>query len=199
MERLARLEVERPVLHLQPHVVAECAFERHEFIVRLAHAVGGDFVRIDECAPHHDPAVRPQGVGEQVGAVGMGPVVILRPRLPLRVRLHDESAEVRHDPVDLVHLAPPPRTHRGVERVGRGEPAQLDRRAEARREIHAEPVRPEHSGEGCHLGEKVGREHAGVGIHIREHRAVDPERRVGAGVVAIARVDRIGQVHPIPQ
>ena len=39
MQRLARLEIERPVLHLQQHVGAELAIERLELGVGLLDAV----------------------------------------------------------------------------------------------------------------------------------------------------------------
>ena len=174
-ERLARLEIERPVLYLEQHVLAERAVLRREFIVRLADAVGGDRARVDERPPHHDAAVRGQGIGQHVGAVGMRAAVVLWAGLPLRVRLHDKSAEVRNGAVDLVHLAAPPRPDDGVARIGRGEAAQLDGRAEARREVHAQAVRTKHVGERGDLAEVLGRERRGIRVHVREHRAVDPE------------------------
>ena len=58
MERLARLKVQRTVLHLNENVVAKRAVERFEFVVRLFDAVDGHGVAVDECAPHRDAAVR---------------------------------------------------------------------------------------------------------------------------------------------
>ena len=51
-------------------------------------------------APHDDAAVRCNGIGEHVGAVGVGPLVILRAGLPLAVRLDEKPAEIRDEPVD---------------------------------------------------------------------------------------------------
>ena len=144
-ERLARLEVERAVLHLHDDVVAEAAVERHELQVGALDAIGIDLRRVDERAPHDDAAVRRDGVGQHVGAVGVRPLVVLRPRLPLAVRLDQESAEVRDEPVDLVGLLAPPPRHRRVERIGRGQAADRARRGEVGREVHADPVRPEHA------------------------------------------------------
>src|SRR2546430_14452650 len=63
MERLARLEVERYVLLLEQHVVAEHAVERDEFIVRMAHAVAGGLASVDESQPHKEDAVRRHRLG----------------------------------------------------------------------------------------------------------------------------------------
>ena len=76
-------------------------------------------------------------LGEHVGAVGMGAVVVLRPGLAFGIGLDQEAAEIGDRAVDLVGLRLPPGAHRGIERIGGLQPAQLDRRGEARREIDA--------------------------------------------------------------
>ena len=89
VERLARHEVERPVLRLDEDVVAEGAVERHELLVGALDAVGIDGGVVDEGAPHDDAAVRLDRVGEQVGAVGVGALVVLRPGLAFAVGLDE--------------------------------------------------------------------------------------------------------------
>ena len=147
MEGLARLEVERAVLDLHEHVVAERAVERHELQVGALDAVGVDVGVVDERAPHDDAAVRRHRVGQHVGAVGVGAAVVLRPRLALAVGLHQEAAEVRDQPVDLVRLVLPPARDRRVERVGVGEAAQEARGREVRGEVDADAVGPERVGD----------------------------------------------------
>ena len=142
-ERLARLEVERSVLHLHDHVVAEAAVERRELEIRALDAIGVHVFVVDERAPHDDAAVRRDGVGEHVGAVGVGPAVVLRPRLSLAVGLHEEAAEVGNERVDLGRLVAPPARDAGVERIGRRQPAQSSRRREVGREVDADAVGPQ--------------------------------------------------------
>ena len=79
--------------------------ERLELVVRLLDAIlRGDFVAVDERAPHHDAAVRRQRVGQHVRAVGVRALVVLRSGLTFGVRFHDEAAEVGNDAIDLVGL-----------------------------------------------------------------------------------------------
>jgi hypothetical protein len=58
VERFARHEIERAVLHLDGDVRAELAVERGELFVRALHAVGIDFFVVDERPPHDDAVVR---------------------------------------------------------------------------------------------------------------------------------------------
>ena len=135
MERLARLEVEGAVLHLHEDVVAEPAVERHELHVGALDAVGVDVGVVDERAPHHDAAVRRDGVGEHVRAVGVRAAVVLRAGLALAVGLDEEPAEVGDARVDLVRLvAPPVRRRRGrADRRWGGRRAAWGRRSSADR------------------------------------------------------------------
>jgi hypothetical protein len=151
MERLARLKVQRTVLHLNEHVVAKRAVERFEFVVRLFDAVDGHGVAVDERAPHRDAAVRCERVGQHVRTVGVRALVVLWPRLTLRVRLDQQPAKVRNDFIDLIDLRLPPLTHGGVERIGCLETTDLDWRAETRREKNANAVRTKNAGERPHL------------------------------------------------
>ena len=78
-------------------------------------------------------------------------------------------------------------------------PADLDRGAEARGQVHADAVRAEDAGQGGGLGDVLWREARGVGVDVREHRAVDAERRVGARVVGVAGRRVVRQRVPVPQ
>ena len=100
--------------------------------------------------------MRRERVGEHVGAVSMGAAVVLRARLPFRIGLDEEPAEVGDRAIDFVGLVPPPAPDCGIERVGGLQPADLDRRREARREIDPDAVRPPRVGQRRHLGEIAG-------------------------------------------
>ncbi len=96
-------------------------------------------------------------------------------------------------------VARPPRADRGIERIGGLQAPDLDRRAEPRRQVHADAVRAEDAGEGGGLGDVLRGEARGVGVDVREHRAVDAERRVGARVVGVAGRRVVRQRVPVPQ
>ena len=153
MKRLTRLKVDRPVLHLQDDVVAELPIQRHELVGGLFGAVVGLLLRIDERAPHDDAAVGCHGVGDHVGAVGVGSRVVLRPGLPLGVGFHQEAAEIRNEGVDLIGLGTPPGTDTGIQRVGGFQAADLDGRAEAGRQVHAYAVGSEQVSQGRELAQ----------------------------------------------
>ena len=158
MERLARLEVERAVLHLHEDVVAEAAVERRELQVGALDAIGIDLVVVDEGAPHHDAAVRRDGVGQHVGAVGVRALVVLRPRLAFAVGLDDEAAEVGNARVDLVGLRAPP----GAPPRGRADRPWRDAvsvrgAAKLADEVDADAVGPQRRGDRRDLGEVAAR------------------------------------------
>jgi hypothetical protein len=151
VEGLARLEVEGAVLDLHHDVVPEFPVERLELVVGLVHAVHGRHHLVDERPPHHDAAVRRDGVRDHVGPVRVGASVFLRPRLALGVGLHEEAAEVGDMAVDLIRLRMPPGDDRRVQGVGGLQAAELDRRAEPGGKVDPDAVGAEHVREGRHL------------------------------------------------
>ncbi len=199
VEGLARLEVDRAVLYLQHDVRAEAAVERLELVIGLLGPVLGGPARIDEGAPDHDAAVGGEGVGEHVGAVGMAAAIVLRPRLAFGVGLDQEAAEIRDQPVDLVGLRRPPSLDLGIQGIGGGETADLDRRAEFGREIDAHAIAPEHSGHGRRLTQIGLRKALGACVDVIDHRAVDPDRRIGPRVLVVAGVKLPRRDVPVPE
>ena len=117
--RFTGLEVERTVLRLQDHVVAKLAVEVSELRDSLFHTILTLMLgAIDERAPHDDATERFHRIGQCVGTVGMGAVIVEGTRLSLRVGLHKETAEVGNLLVDLLGLSFPPSLHRRIQRVG---------------------------------------------------------------------------------
>ena len=55
--------------------------------------------------------------GQEVGAVRLRPVVPNRPLIPLRVRLHEEASERRHELVDRPDFRRPPRRNLRAQRL----------------------------------------------------------------------------------
>ena len=128
----------------------------------------------------------------------MRALVVLRTGLAFGIRLDEETAEVGNQRVDLVDLRLPPGAHRRIERIGGLQSAELDGRAEARGEIHAHAIRTQDAGERRGLFEVSRREAGGVGVHVGQHRAVDADRRAGARVVRVSRIEICRQLVPVP-
>src|ERR1019366_2992470 len=151
MKGFSWLEIKRTVFDLQDDIVAELPIERLKLLVGLRHPVVVVRRVVDESAPHHDPAMRGQCVGEEIRSIGMGAAVVLRSWLAFRVGLYQEAAKIRDELVYLVRFGPPPPDHRGVKGIGGGKATDSDRRAKAGGQVDSDAVRPEHAREGGHL------------------------------------------------
>ena len=198
MERLAGLEIERTIFHLDHRAGVELAVQRFELVVRLADAIGA-VVAVNEGPPHDDAAVRRQRGGQHVGAVGVGVPVVGRPRLAFGVGLDQEPAEVWNHRVDGVRQVDPPGLDRAVRGVGRGETADLLGRAELGRQVDGDAVRAEGGRQRGHLGQIGARQNLGVGVDVVEHDAVDADGRIGAGVIGVTFRERPRQGAPLPE
>ena len=75
-EWLAWLEIDRTVLDLYEHIVAELAVERSEFVICLACPVR-TLRGVYECPPHHDAVERLECIGKHVCSVCMGAAEVL--------------------------------------------------------------------------------------------------------------------------
>src|SRR5579859_1126167 len=87
VEGFAGLEVDGAVLYLYQYVAMEAAVEGLEFGIGLPGPVFGGLVTIYEGPPDDDPLVWSEGVGEHIGAVGVGTAVVLRTGLAFGVGL----------------------------------------------------------------------------------------------------------------
>ena len=191
MKRLARLEIERSVLDLDEDVVAEPAIERHEFQVGALDPIRIDVGVVDKRPPHHDAAMRRDGIGEHVGAVGVRAAVILRSGLALAVGLDDEAAEVGNQGVDLVRLAPPPPRDGGVERIAVDRsPSIRGAAALAERYTRMPYGRSVRAYAAARLKKRRGQRQR-VGIDAVDDGAVDADGRIRASVILDAGIDAI--------
>ena len=125
-------------------------------------------------------------------------VIVLRAGLPFRIRLYEKTAEIGDGCVNLIRLGLPPGGNRGVQRIGRLEMAELDRRRPARRQIDLDAIGPEYIRERRRLGD-IGRGQAvGLCVDIVEDGAVDADRGIGPGIVGVAGVPEVGELPPVP-
>src|SRR5690606_18177324 len=118
--------------------------------------------------------------------------------LPFRVGFHYKSSEVGYVSVDLFGFGRPPLADFGVQRVRRRILVEFHGGIEPRCKVDSDAVRAENICERSYFFE-VGRwEDERVGVDVRHNGAIDSDRRVGSRVVAIARVDVIGKLVPVP-
>ena len=118
---------------------SELAVERVEVVVGgLGAVVLGvlpiHFVVVDEAAIEEDAAVRLEGLGDDVGGVGVRAAVFGRAEPAFGVGLEHEAAEVGDRLVDFVDLAFPERDGSRIERIERVDAADLSRAGEVERE-----------------------------------------------------------------
>ena len=146
---------------------------------------------VDEAAPHNDAAVWFHGIGQHVGTVGMGTLIVEGTRLPLAIGFHQESAEVRNLLIDFLGLRLPPGFHLSIHGVGGLQRltsvdtfgTNRHRRAEVDGEVHLDTVGAQDVGNILYLIYINGSEHLRRSIDVVQHRTVDAYRGVGTGVV----------------
>ncbi len=180
--RLADLEIDRAVLHLDDDVGVELAVEPAEeihgrvgavvFPVRLPEVLAV----VHESAEHDDDAVGSHGLREEVRALGERAVVCQRAGLALAVRLHEIARHVGDVPVQLVRLVAPPRDHGVVERVEGREPAQGLRRGEVQRDAYSHAPRPHGVRDLAQPGHVLVAQEDRVRVDVVHDDAVDADR-----------------------
>ena len=143
----------------------ELAVQRRELVIGLLGAIVVVAGGVDEGTPDHDAVMRREGFGEHVRAVGMGAPIVLRSRLALGIRLDQEAAEIGDQPIHFVGLCSHQARTR-VERIGGLQAAELDRRGEARRQIHADAVWPQCDRQAPPPCEVCGREDAASALTL---------------------------------
>ena len=221
--RLAHLEVDRPVLDLDDDVVVEAAVEADEVVVGGARAIvlqvaPVHLVVVDEPAIEEHAAVRLERPRDDVGRIGMGPLVGGGADPPFRIRLEHDAAEIRHGAIDLVDLRLPPLDHTRIERIVGRELADLLRAGEIDRDGDLHAPRPQHVGDPGDLRQELRRQEDRVGVDVGDRDAVDAERGEQPAVVvdeaeiladlaalpedrppAVAALDRAVDVVPVIQ
>ena len=145
---------------------------------------------VDKAAPHDDAAIRLHRLSQHIRTVGMCALVVERTWLALAVGFHQEASEVGYQCINLLCLRLPPSLNLGVQGVG-----GLDRPAavesfsgdshwggEVNRQIDLDAVRTENIGNLLYLIKIYSAEHLWRGVHIVQHRTIDANGGVSAGI-----------------
>ena len=173
---LTWLEVEWTVFGLQDDIVTELAIQIFELAYGLLYSVFSLMVgTIYERTPHHDATKWFQGIGEHIGSFGMGAMVVARSWLSLRVRLDQETSEVRDGCIDFLGFLLPPLLYLFIERVGSLGITQCHWRGEVDGEIDSDAVWSEDIGDDFHLIYIFSSHHLWRGIHIVEYATIDAQ------------------------
>src|SRR6266849_4926702 len=170
-DRLARLEINRPIFDLDDYIAFEGSIERMKDVVCGSGSIilgvaPIEMMVIDKRPIKKESAVRSESTSEHVGCVGGSSAVNGRPSLPFGISFDDETHEVGDLAIDLVDLALPPvrdvRVQRikGVETVDRFRTAQVDRK----RELDA--PRAKHIGDAAELRQKAVVQNARIGVDV---------------------------------
>src|SRR5690554_975468 len=116
-EGLSRLEIYRPVLHLNDHILTELSLQWHKLIIGLFGTIFTAGI-VDKCPPHHDAPMWLQSISQHIGTLGMATAVILRSGESLRIGFHQEPSEIGYQTVYLIHLGVPPLLYLRIKRIG---------------------------------------------------------------------------------
>ena len=112
-DRFAYLEVNRPMLDLDDHVVVELAVERMEIVVRsLCAIVLGirpiEMMVVNKRAIKNDSVVRRKCTRNHVGGIGRRAAIRCRTEAALRIRLNHHTGKIWNEPVHVIKLFSPP-------------------------------------------------------------------------------------------
>src|SRR5690606_15248685 len=110
-----------------------------------------------------------------------------------------EATEIGDQSVDLRGAFLPPGSDGRIQRIGRRQAADLLRRAEPGCKVNADTVWTEHVGQRPDLLEPGAGQDQGVRVDVREHGAVDADRRVRARVVRVPGGQYLRKHRPLPK
>ena len=107
---------------LNNYVVVKLAVERMEVVVGRLRAIvlqirPIEMVVIDECTVEDDPVVRLESSRNHVRRIGRCATVSRGSEASLGIGLHDESAKVWNQTIDLINFAAPPSLYSRIDRI----------------------------------------------------------------------------------
>lgn len=105
------------------------------------------------------------------------------------IGFYEESSEIRNILIDLFHFIFPPLVYFRVQRIGCIQSSQFFRGTETGCQIYPDAVRTKNICKGGCLYQIFGGQAACVGIYIVQNGAIDTDRSVGTGIIAITRID----------
>ena len=125
--------------------------------------------------------------------------VIFRPGLPFGIRLDKKTAEIGNERVNFVGLGFPPGDDIFVEWIGRRQVAESLGSGKVGGQIQANAVGTEHIGQRGDLAKIFGRKNAEIGVDVVDGDRVQADRRIGPGIIGVARAELVGQLAPLPE
>ena len=154
---------------------------------------------IDEGAPHDDTFVRFEGIGQHIGAFGMGASEVAWTGLSFTVCLHKETSEIRYKSVDFASFVFPPANDLFVKWVGCMQLAEYNRAGKVDGKIYPYSIRAEGVCQRLYLFQICRRKNLGRSIYIVQYSTVDTDGGIGTGIRFISAGGCVGQLLPIPE
>src|SRR5690606_7806885 len=87
-------KVNRSVFNLYEYIIPEFSVKWYKFIVSLLCPVVRSLFTVNKGTPHHDPPMICQGISQHICTFCMCVILIMRPGLPLRISLYQETSKI---------------------------------------------------------------------------------------------------------
>ena len=145
MYRFPDLEIHRPVLDLQYHIVTKSAVKLYKIVIARSRPIGYVispvlFAVIYKTAPDDKSSVRLHRLGQHIGAVRVRPSVSERPGTPFRISLDQKTAQIRDLPENKLHPPLPPFPHLFRQRICAVQLSQFHRSGIIQRQEELDPI-----------------------------------------------------------
>ena len=122
MHRLPYLKIHRPVLNLQDHIIQKGSVKSDEIVISGSGPVCLPVAPvlstvIYKASPNDQSPIWLYCLCKHIGAVCMGSVISERSRTAFRIRLNQESPQIRNRFKDHFHFSLPPGSYTIVQRI----------------------------------------------------------------------------------
>ena len=139
------------------------------------------------------------GIGQHIGAFGMGASEVAWTGLSFTVCLHKETSEIRYKSVDFASFVFPPANDLFVKWVGCMQLAEYNRAGKVDGKIYPYSIRAEGVCQRLYLFQICRRKNLGRSIYIVQYSTVDTDGGIGTGIRFISAGGCAGQFFPIPE
>src|SRR5690606_26228516 len=120
MEWFTWLKIQRTIFHLNHNIFFKLTIEWFKFIISLLYAINRNFIIVDKGAPHNNSTIWCYCFCEEISAVRVGALIILRAWLSLGIGFYSKSTKVRNILINLFSFICPPFNHTFIQRIGCG-------------------------------------------------------------------------------
>src|SRR5215470_619756 len=191
-DRLAHLEIDRSVLDLDDDVVPKFPIQRIEDVVSRLGAIVLEIAPIqmmvvNERTIEEHASVRFESQCDCICGVGRRPSITRRTEPPLRVRLHNKTAQVGDLLIDVLGFVLPPGCNPRIQRIERLQSTNTFRSAKLYRDRKPHAPGTKRIGDPGQLRNEVTGENARISIYVVDSTSVDSNRCEQPGILTRPR------------